>query len=471
MTSTNNSMRRNAFWVTAGTMTQVLCQFGTLIILARLLNPYDFGILSIAALITQLALIFSEFGIAPNVVQRLQLEPRFISTAFWLSCSSGALISCVVLLSASALSQAFAAPELDLVLQAYAAMFLLCGLTAVRDALIQRDMDYRYLARADATSFILGYAGISITCALLGFSYWSMVIGHISQLIIRCALLCMRPLPVALGNPGRQQLREILQFGVGQTLSRLASFVAAQADSFIISSRLGVTDVGYYGRANQLVTMPAAQLGQIFDKLIFPYVARKQDQKAQAAATYRAALTGICLLSFPASVLLSMTSANLVHILLGSQWEAVVQPMQILALAIPFRLIHKVSDPTARAMGKTYSRAWRQWLVAASVIGLTWTLCEWGLAAVAGGIVVSAVLDAALMVWLCCTATRLAWQELLRALMPGVLTGGAVAALLSLIAQAPLPWLESDFYFLGLASIATAAMVALLLMRLRLKWS
>lgn len=471
MTASTGGMRRNAIWVTAGTVTQVSCQFGTLIVLARLLTPYDFGILSIAALITQLALIFSEYGIATNVVQRLRLDPDFIGAALWLSCASGALISSVVLLSAPAFSWVFSAPELEQVLQTYAVMFLLCSLSAVRDALIQRDMDYRFLAKADAASFILGYAGISITCALLGFSYWSMVIGHISQLTIRCALICMRPLTVTPGIPTRLLVQQILHFGTGQTLSRLASFVAAQADGFIISSRLGVADMGYYGRANQLVTMPAAQLGQIFDRLIFPYVARRQHQQGEAAATYRKALTGICLLSFPASILLSMTSQNLVHILLGPQWEPVVKPMQILALAIPFRLIHKVSDPTARAMGKTYSRAWRQWLVAFSVIGLTWLLCEWGLAAVAAGIVASAVLDAALMVWLCCNATRLTLRELIHALAPGVQTGVLAAILILLIAQAPLPARENELYFLGLASFATLAMVILMLMRQRMKWS
>lgn len=471
MTNPTGGVRRNAFWVTAGTLTQVSCQVCTLIVLARLLTPYDFGIISIATLITQLTLIFCEYGIATSVVQRLRLEPDFLASAFWLSCGCAALMSGVMLASASALSQAFSAPELERVLQAYAAMFLLYGLTGVRDALIQRDMDYRYLAKADAFSFILGYAGIAIMCAFLGFSYWSMVIGHISQLIIRCVIIFLRPLPIAPTAPNRKQMRTMLHFGTGQTLSRLASFVAAQADGFIISSRLGVADMGYYGRANQLVTMPASQLGQIFDRLIFPYVARRQQQHREAAATYKTALMGICLLSFPASILLSMTSPNLVHILLGPQWEAVIPPMQILALAIPFRLIHKVSDPTARAMGKTYSRAWRQWLVAISVMGSTWILCNWGLAAVAAGIVASAVLDATLMVWLCCTATHLPWRVLFRALLPGIQAGGLVAILITLIAQAPLPWHDSDFYFLGLASLATATMTSLLLVRLRLKWS
>jgi hypothetical protein len=81
------------------------------------------------------------------------------------------------------------------------------------------------------------------------------------------------------------------------------------------------------------------------------------------------------------------------------------------------------------------------------------------------------VLDAALMVWLCCNATRLTLRELMHALVPGVQAGVLTAILILLIAQAPLPARENEFYFLGLASLATVAMVILMLMRQRMKWS
>ena len=428
--SAMSSIRATALWATAGSAVQVGCQVIALVVLARILTPYEFGVVSAAALVTQLSMIFCEFGVGPYVVQRARLEAATVGTCYAASCCLGLLIATCLWLSSPLLARLLHVPELQGVLRAYAAVFLALGASAVHEALLQRELDFRFLARADAVSFALGYAGISIGCALAGLSYWSIVIGHVSQAAIRSVMIIARHPQVARAPLDRAELRPLLRFGAGQTLSRLASFLASQADGFVVTARLGVAAIGYYGRANQLVTMPAAQVGQIFDKVIFPAVARIQQDRTRAASAYRTAVTAICLLSLPLSVLIWMLGEPIVHIALGSQWDAVVEPMRILALAIPFRLIHKVSDPTARALGATYSRAWRQGLFALSVIVLALTLSRYGLAAIAWGVVAAAALDAALMVWLCCALTTLPATQLLRAVLPGV-RATAVAALLA----------------------------------------
>ena len=81
--------------------------------------------------------------------------------------------------------------------------------------------------------------------------------------------------------------------------------------------------------------------------------------------------------------------------------------MKILAVAIPFRMLHKVSDPTARALGATYSRAWRQWLFAGLVLFGALLLQDYGLKGVAWAVVGATALDAILMVSLCCDLSHL----------------------------------------------------------------
>lgn len=463
MTINGSVVRRSAMWAGGGAAIQIISQIAAIVVLARLLTPYEFGVVSAATLVTQLSMIFSEFGVGPFVIQRRDIRDCIVGTAHFLSCLTGVLVCTSFWFFAPFIASLLHVPELIQVLRAYSVLFLISGAYAVHDSLSQRDMDFKYLARADAVSFVVGYAALSIVFALLGFSYWSLVIGHVSQASIRCAIVRMRHKQVSRNPVEIEKMKEIAGFGIGQTFSRLASFTASQADGFIVTSRLGVAAIGHYGRANQLVTMPAAQLGQIFDKLIFPIVARSQHEHSRAAATYRAALSGIGLLSFPVSVILWMLGAEVVHVALGSQWEQVIDPMRVLALAIPFRLIHKVSDPTARAMGKTWSRAWRQWLVAFAVIGFTVVLSEYGITMVAWGVVASAVLDACLMMWLCCTVTKLSISDLLRALVPGISVGVVVMFIAGLIMSTPASWRQSDMLVLvvtGVLSLAAIGMFA-----------
>jgi PST family polysaccharide transporter len=457
-----HGVRATAIWAAAGSAAQIGCQVVGLVVLARLLTPYEFGVVSAAALVTQLAMIFSEFGVGPYLVQRPQLAPATVGTCYLASCAIGALMAALLWLGAPLLALLLHVAELRLVLRAYAVVFILMGAAAVHDALLQRELNFRYLAHADAVSFALGYAGVSIGCALAGFSYWSIVIGHLSQAAIRAVMVIARHPHVAGSAVSAAELRPLLRFGGGQTLSRLAAFIASQADAFIVTARLGVASIGYYGRANQLVTMPTAQLGQLFDKVIFPTVARIQHDRARSAAAYCTAVNIICLLSLPLCVLIWMLAPQLVHVALGPQWDAVADPVRILALAIPLRLLHKVSDPTARALGATYSRAWRQGVFALSVIALSLVLYRYGLTAVAWGVVAAAALDAVLMVGLCASLTGLSAVRLLRAAFPGVGAAALTVLLTGLALLAVQPWRGNDVLVLvaaGLASLGTVAVV------------
>ena len=462
-----HGVRATAFWAAASSAAQVGCQVIALVVLARLLSPYEFGVVSAAALVTQLAMIFSEFGVGPYLVQRPQLAPATIGTCYLASCAVGALMAALLWLGAPLLALVLHVAELRLVLRAYAVVFVIMGAAAVPDALLQRELNFRYLAHADAVSFALGYAGVSIVCALAGFSYWSIVIGHLSQAGIRAIMVIARHPHVARSAGSLAELRSLVSFGGGQTLSRLAAFIASQADGFVVTSRLGVAAIGYYGRANQLVTMPTAQLGQLFDKVIFPTVARIQHDRSRSATAYCAAVTIICLLSLPLLVLMWMLAPQIVHVALGSQWDAVVDPVRILALAIPLRLLHKVSDPTARALGANYSRAWRQGLFALSVIALSLVLYRYGLTAVVWGVVAAAALDAFLMVWLCASLTGLTAPRLVRATFPGAGAAALMALLAGLAMLAVQPWRGNDVLVLAAAGLASLGTVALVVHRYR----
>src|SRR5262249_1947345 len=137
--------------------------------------------------------------------------------------------------------------------------------------------------------------------------------------------------------------------------------------------------------------------------------------------------------------------------------------MRILALAIPFRLIHKVSDPTARALGATYSRAWRQAVFALAVIALAFALSPYGLAAVPWGVVAPSVLDAVLSGWLCCALTGFPVRQLVHAVRPGARSGTVGALLAGAAVVAMRPWHGEDLLVLavaGLLSLGTLALVA-----------
>lgn len=419
----------HTFWASFGTGTQVVSQVLAIVILARILSPHEFGVASTATLVTQLFVIFCDFGVAALIVQKINLDQITVGSAKTLALLSSIVFATLLWACSAPLSRLFETSELEKVLHLYVVQLVLLGITAVHDAKLQREMNYRYLAMADTLSFFIGYFAVSIICAYNGLSFWSLAIGHICQTTLRCGMILVKSSNLTTFSSNKKIVLENARFGLGQTLSRLGSFLASQADSYIVSSRLGTEAMGFYGRANQLATMPAAQIGQIFDKLLFPIVSRQQQDKRLSSATYVNAVGIIMLLSLPTSILLYLTAGDLVPLVLGANWHNSIEPMRILACAIPFRMLHKVSDPIARAMGKTYRRAWRQWVVALFLLISAYGMSQFGLAGVAYAVVMAAILDALMLVGLCCSATQTPYFSLLKAMTPASIA--AIATLLT----------------------------------------
>jgi PST family polysaccharide transporter len=203
----------------------------------------------------------------------------------------------------------------------------------------------------------------------------------------------------------------------------LGSYVANQGDSVVVAKFLGVERLGEYGRAGQLVVMPSNQIGAVFDKVLFPTFSLVQGNMDRFRAAYDKSLTLIAMLGLPVSALFFVSARDLTYVMLGENWSNVAEPMKILALGIVFRLLHKISDPTARAVGMVYQRAWRQTLVAGILLGGSYLGSAYGLVGVAYGVLIATVLDALLMVQLCSNIAGLGPKSVGLALLPGVRLG------------------------------------------------
>lgn len=412
-------------WAAAGTGGQVLFQVLALVILARLLSPAEFGIVSAATIVAQLALILNEFGLGPAVVQRDSLNEVDIQVAFTLSCLFGVIVIFGLWILASILAATLHTPELVWVIRVYAVIFLLKSYSAVADALLQRELEFRLLARADTISFAIGYAGIGILSAYCGFSYWSLVFAYLGQSVIKAGLVLRYKSHSKRLSFDMKRVKDFIYFGIGQSVSRLGSYVANQGDSFVVAKLLGVERLGEYGRANQLVVMPGNQLGGVFDKVLFPTFSLVQGERGRLGAAYGKAITIIAMLGAPVSVLLFVVAPDFTVVMLGDSWNNVIEPVKVLSLGLLFRLLHKISDPTARAAGAVYQRAWRQIIVAIALLGGAYVGAGYGLVGVAYGVLFTAVLDAFLMVHLCSRIAGLGAKSIFLALLPGIRIGVA----------------------------------------------
>ncbi|HKU16682.1 MAG TPA: oligosaccharide flippase family protein, partial [Steroidobacteraceae bacterium] len=346
---------RSVGWSASGSLLQAIAQLLALVVLARLLSPAAFGIVSAASLVTQSLLIAAEFGVGACLVQRSHLERAHLTSGATLAMLTAFIVATILWVLAPWCAQVFGTPELTDVLRVYGVVFVIKAIATVAEATLQRELRFGSLAASDGISFIVGYAGVAIVCALAGWSYWSIVAAHIAQTLLRSAMLLRAAGELPSFGWTRAAAGEIARFSLGQMLSRSGSLIANQSDSFVAGIALGAAPLGLYGRAQQLLIMPVNQLGAILDRVLFPTLAIIQGDPQRFGRGYRRALLLITLLALPLTVVVIAAAPDIVRIVLGAQWGGAVVPLQILAAGLAFRLFHKISDPSARAAGAIYA--------------------------------------------------------------------------------------------------------------------
>ena len=391
-----------------------------LVLLTRLLTPADFGVVGAALIVIGFSLAFSQLGMGPALVQRPVLEPGHVSTAFFASTGFGFLVAGLVWLLAPSIAAFFRIDELIPIVRVLAMLFPIAGVSSVAENLVQRDMRFRLLANTDVFAYGVGYGLVGVALALLGFGPWSLVWGQITQALLRAAILLRATPPNLRPAPTWRHFQDLMGFGMGLSAARLGVILSTQADNLVVGRWLGPVALGLYSRAYQLMAVPTALLGDVFDKVLFPTMSQVQHDPRRLTSAYLQGTAIIALVTLPAGVLAAVLAPELVAVAFGSRWLALVPPFQVLALGMMFRTSYRMSDSLSRATGRVYRRAWRQALYALLVFVGAWIGQRQGITGVAVGVLGALFINYLLMAHLGLSVLQISWLSFVRVQLPAL---------------------------------------------------
>ncbi len=379
--------RTAANWRFLDTGTSTGLQMVTSIILARLLMPDDFGILALATMVTGLAGVFRDLGLGQALVQRKEIEPVHTTAAFWGALIMGTGMCGLVMAAAPYVGSYFQEPRMAPVLRVISLAFLISPWGAVPRSLLQRELDFKRLFFAGIAGSIF-YGAVGISMALMGYSYWSLVVALLTLLVVETIAICVVTgyLPPVI--PSLRGIRDLYSFGVGVTGVGLFDYIACQIDYFVIGRRLDASALGLYTRAYQLITYPLSKLSFSLYPVLFPTFSHMQDELERTRRAFGRVLTVLALPSFPALCLLAVTAPELVPLLLGSQWVGAVVPIQILSGVGMLKILENPGGAVVKAQGAVYGELWRQ-AVRAGLVGMgAWIGVSWGIAGVSWAVLI-----------------------------------------------------------------------------------
>ncbi len=413
-------------WTFSGTGVQVAVQLLAIMILGRLLTPTEFGLMGAANVIIVFSQVVSQIGVGPALVQRQDLQPTHVRVAVTLSLLLGLVLGAMVFFGASLIAEFYRIPELEPILRAVAFLFPMDGLNTVAKSLLTRELKFRLYIILDAGSYIIGYACVGVYFAWRGYGVWALVIANLAQEAIRTIAMY-----VATRHPLRPSFdmragRSLLSFGFGLSMAQIGTLISQQGDNLVVGRWLGPAPLGIYGRAYNLMVMPASAFGRIVNRVLFPVMAQVQNERHRLVNAYERGLAVVALVSLPLSAFLWVVAPEFIPIILGPAWTEVVLPFRLFSISLLFRMGSKISDACIKATGEVYSWAWLQLAYAAFVVGGAIVGPHWGVGGVAVCVSFAMGYNWLTMARLSRKVTGLEWSRFFAAHVPAVMLSIAI---------------------------------------------
>jgi PST family polysaccharide transporter len=406
-------------------------QLISVIILARLLGPAQYGVVAMVTAIVGIGDTVRDFGLSSAAIQAPTLTKEQRSNLFWINTAIGLTLAVLAFSCAVPIARFYDEPRLVAITRALSATFLLNGMMTQYRASLLRALRFRAVAFIDVLSPAAALAG-AITLAALGAGYWALV----SQQLVQAAVALVAVVVAGRWWPRprwhtNESLRPFFRFGGHLLGSQLVGYVANNVDSLTIGYRFGAAPLGTYNRAFQLLMNPLNQVRAPSTTVALPVLSRADDSAEFDTIVRRGQLA----LSLPLAVALALvvgTARPLVAALLGDQWAGVPPVLQLLAVAGLLQTLAYVGYWVYLARGLT--RALMQYTLLTSVIKIACVVIgsTWGVIGVAWGYTFAHAIEWPMSLWWLSHITPMPLSDLVR----GALRALGVCAVIAVAASA-----------------------------------
>ena len=441
---------------------QMTLQLLSMAILARLLTPFEFGVIAAANIVITFSNMFSDIALGSAIIQIKNITEQHIRVALTLSVLSSVVVAGALFIFAPFLSEYFEIPEIHDVLVALSVVFLWTGLSTVAENLMSRSFRYKELGVIKICGSLLAFV-VAVAMASLGFSYWSVVTAIILQSFFGMVCMLLMQRHSLLPSFDFQSLKDLIYIGGGLSFSRIVNYVALNVDNFFIAKMIGTESLGFYDRAYRLSGFPTMIFDRVASKVALSSYSRAQDDMERMNFAFRRGLSLTALLGLPVTFILVILGPEIILFVLGDQWKAAIIPFMLLVAGMFFRLSYKVSQSVIIALGKVYHLAVMQMVYALFVAYACYTAYPYGINAIACAVTSAVSMNFVMLSIMASKFTGVNFQSFIKTCLNGALITLLVVILIVPYLYFIRPYAGAFVTLLGAGAILVALVFYLIL--------
>ena len=427
---------QSVFWVGVSMLGARAVGFLIQVVLARILVPEYFGLVHLCTLTMDALYLFGEMGFSAALIYRKDRVQEAADVTLFAAAGTALALYAVAFAGAPVVGTFFRNPQVPSVLRVLAVVMVINSLGQVPFVLLARELDFRRRLVPDLLP-AFGYGLVAVSLALSGLGVWSLVVGRIAEAVLRVVLVWW----VVSWRPtwtfDWDLAKEMFAYGRHIIASKILVFGITNVDDVFVGRMTSAADLGYYGLAYSLSNLPATQITNLVNQIMFPALSKLQDEPERMRRVFFQSMRYVSLLAIPIAVATIAFARDFVYVVYGTKWAPAIVPIQLLGIYGGIRAVAANMGNVFKAGGHpqwlTYIALWR---LATMLLFLYPATKYGGIVGVSALSAAVAVVDFGITVAIVNRILRARLLDYVRTLGPILLTSLATAGLALLAQQA-----------------------------------
>lgn len=327
-------------------------QFGVGILLARLLNPYDFGVIAMQGVFFSISDAFIDCGLEGALIQKKECTKADANSAFIYSVSISVALYILLFLAAPIIEEFYHTPNFGKVIRISALVLMINAVGIVPRSLLQRQLRFKELAMASTSiQFVAG--SVAVMMAYHGYTYWALV----GQTLLTAGLMAVAYFFYTRWWPSflfsMESFRQLITFGLPMLFTALVHSIYNNLYSLVIGKRYDARQLGLYNRAENYSCYVAYNLSDMSMRALYPILSRVQDDLEQLKVAALRILHASAFIIVPINIFLLVKAEDIICILLTEKWLDMAPLMQVMCISSMAYVVANLHTNLFKAIGRT----------------------------------------------------------------------------------------------------------------------
>ena len=341
--SLTNTAGRGAFWQISGGGAQAAIRLGSSMVLARQLDPSDFGIFGVAHMVYGVFELLSANGMTSGLIAKDDPSQDDISTCFWCILIMRVVLYLLVVMLAPFLAGFIDNPKLVTTIRVVSLLILITGFGAVSQSIIVTRLQFKQLAIIRFWSIVVESLLAVVLVLTTDLKYWALIVSMLISAVFMNIAIVSYAKWLPKYRFSLESFKYLYTFGINNMGASITSYIASNLDYILVAKLLGTKMLGYYEFAYRIPHLVNEKISNPVGIVIFSAMAKVKADNQRIKAGYFTASKYIAWVTFPALGGLALLSPLVVNLLWGEKWLVIILPMRILCLSAAINCVMDLS--------------------------------------------------------------------------------------------------------------------------------